>query len=77
MPLVMRLETAAAKFDRKVNASERFKYNIDASDTRDLLLESARRIKELEARRTAPESCPHCHNEDDCSSIEICRAVNG
>lgn len=25
--------------------------------------------------RTAPESCPHCINEDDCASVDICRAV--
>ena len=26
-------------------------------------------------KRTAPESCPQCFNEADCSSIEVCRAV--
>lgn len=27
------------------------------------------------AKRTAPESCPHCFNEDDCSNIDICNVV--
>lgn len=25
--------------------------------------------------RTAPDSCPHCFNESDCSNIDICNAV--
>ena len=25
--------------------------------------------------RTAPESCPHCCDESDCSSVDICNAV--
>lgn len=70
MPLVMRLETAAAKFDRKVvPASIAFErelederagetitevvggYELESADMRDLLLEAARRIKELESSR--------------------------
>jgi hypothetical protein len=49
--LVMRLETAAAKFDRKVVKSLRADYDFNAADMRELLLEAARRIKELESRR--------------------------
>lgn len=26
--------------------------------------------------RTAPDSCPHCRNESDCSQVDICRAVD-
>ena len=50
MPLVMRLETAAAKFEQLVKPASRREYNLEAADTRDLLLEAARRIKELESR---------------------------
>lgn len=47
----MRLETAAAKFDRKVAKSlpSEFGYDLCAADMRELLLEAARRIKHLEA----------------------------
>lgn len=47
--LVMRLETAAAKFDRKVAKSLPNGYAFNAADMRELLLEAARRIKELES----------------------------
>lgn len=46
--LVMRLETAAAKFDRKVAKALPNGYDLNAADMRELLLEAARRIKELE-----------------------------
>ena len=49
--LVMRLETAAAKFDRKVAKSLPNGYAFNAADMRELLLEAARRIKELESRQ--------------------------
>ena len=29
-----------------------------------------------EGPRTAPASCPHCHDESDCSNVDICRAVD-
>ena len=45
MPLVMRLETAAAMFDRWVNIED---YDITDADMRSLLREAAIRIKELE-----------------------------
>ena len=45
----MRLETAAAKFDRKVAKSLPNGYDFNAADMRELLLEAARRIKHLEA----------------------------
>ena len=48
MPLVMRLETAAAKCDRLVKPTEKFDYDFDAADMRDLLREAATRIKWLE-----------------------------
>ena len=48
MPLVMRLETAAVKFDRLVKPTEKFEYDFDAADMRDLLREAATRIKVLE-----------------------------
>ena len=56
MSLVMRLETAAAKFDRRVCAASKTDvqivvaggYDLEAADMRDLLLEAARRLKELE-----------------------------
>ena len=50
MPLVMRLETAAAKCDRLVKPTEKFDYDFDAADMRDLLREAATRIKQLEHR---------------------------
>lgn len=50
MSLVMRLETAAAKFDRKVAKSMPDAYDFNAADMRELLLEAARRIKELESK---------------------------
>ena len=49
MPLVMRLETAAAKFDQRVAPASRDSYDMEAADMRDLLLEATKRIKELEA----------------------------
>ena len=46
----MRLETAAAKFDQRVWRSLPDNYDFNAADTRELLQEAARRIKELEGR---------------------------
>ena len=48
MPLVMRLETTAAKCDRLVKPTEKFEYDFDAADMRDLLREAATKIKQLE-----------------------------
>ena len=45
MPLVMRLETAAAMFARQVKIED---YDITDADMRDLLREAAIRIKQLE-----------------------------
>ena len=45
MPLVMRLETAAAMFDRRVKIED---YDITDADMRSLLREAAIRIKQLE-----------------------------
>ena len=45
MPLVMRLETAAVMFDRRVKIED---YDITDADMRDLLREAATRIKWLE-----------------------------
>lgn len=47
--LVMRLETAAAKLDRKVVASLPSNWDAEKADLRELLTEAARRIKQLEA----------------------------
>ena len=49
MSLVMRLETAAEHFNRKVAKSMPDAYDFSAADMRELLLEAARRIKQLEA----------------------------
>jgi hypothetical protein len=48
MSLVMRLETAAEHYNRRVAKSMAI-YDFSAADMRELLLEAARRIKELES----------------------------
>jgi hypothetical protein len=47
--LIKRLEAEASKFDKRVVASLRNRYDFCAADTRDALLAAAKRIKELEA----------------------------
>lgn len=46
--LVMRLETVAAKLDRKVRASLLSDYEIEIADLRELLIEVVIHIKRLE-----------------------------
>jgi hypothetical protein len=46
--LVMRLETAAEHYNRRV-AKSMASYDFSAADMRELLLEAARRIKQLES----------------------------
>jgi hypothetical protein len=46
--LIKRLEAEASKFDKRVVASLRNRYDFCAGDTRDILLAAAKRIKDLE-----------------------------
>ena len=48
--LVKKLKEEAAKFDKRVVASLRNRYDFCATDTREVLLAAAKRIEELEAK---------------------------
>jgi len=44
---------------------------------KDAEIERLRAAVSVDAQKQrAPESCPHCHDEDDCSHVALCNAVD-
>lgn len=64
----MRLETAAAKFDRKVAKALPNGYDLNAADMRELLLEAAKEIKHLEHLLAAAKTNYWNYNKDPCGN---------